>query len=142
MYQSILCLVALNENSRRVVKQAKALAEHFGAELRLLHVVEYVPLTGTEDAMLTAPIPIAEELESQARAFVAQLTEEFSINPASANVVNGDLTTELETRIQQGGIDLVVIGNHCRSGLSALFNHAEDTVLHRCACDMLAVSLD
>lgn len=142
MYQSILCLVALNESSRRVVRQAKALSEQFGAELRLLHVVEYVPLTGTEDAMLTAPIPIAEELESQARAFVAQLSEEFAIEPACASVVNGDLTTELETRLRQGAVDLVVIGNHCRSGLAALFNHAEDTVLHRCACDMLAVSLD
>lgn len=142
MYQSILCLVALNDSNRRVVTRAKALAEQFGAELRLLHVVEYVPLTGTEDAMLTAPIPIAEELESQARAFITQLTEDFELNPACARVVNGDLTSELEARIQQDGIDLVVVGNHCRSGLSALFNHAEDTVLHRCACDMLAVSLD
>ncbi|RZO85133.1 universal stress protein [Oceanococcus atlanticus] len=142
MYQSILCLVALNENSRRVVKQAKALSERFDAQLRLLHVVEYVPLTGTEDAMLTAPIPIAEELESQARAFVTQLADDFALAPGSISVVNGDLTTELETHIQRDKIDLVVIGNHCRSGLAALFNHAEDTVLHRCACDMLAVSLD
>ncbi len=141
MYQSVLCLVATNDESRPLVAQAQKLAAQFGASLRLLHVVEYVPLTGTEDAMLTAPIAMGEELEKQAREFMSGLASEFQIEAGQTQVVSGDLSAELETAIQAQGIDLVVIGNHCRRGFSAFFNHAEDEVLHHCACDLMAINL-
>lgn len=141
MYQSILCLVATNQDSRRLVTRAQQLAQHFQARLRLLHVVEYVPLTGTEDAMLTAPIAMGEELEKQAREFMHSLTQEFSIDAQDAQVISGDLTVELENALKTSDIDLVVIGNHRRSGFSTFFNHAEDEVLHRCASDLIAVNL-
>ncbi|MGJ8668536.1 MAG: universal stress protein [Oceanococcus sp.] len=141
MYHSILCLVATNEASRQLVERAQNLAKQFQAELRLLHVVEYVPLTGTEDAMLTAPIAMGEELEKQARGFVSKLAQEFSIAADRTAVVSGDLSAELNSAIQAHQIDLVVIGNHCRSGFSAFFNHAEDEVLHHCVCDLMAINL-
>lgn len=141
MYQSILCLVATNQDSHKLVRRAQQLAQQFQASLRLLHVVEYVPLTGTEDAMLTAPIAMGEELEKQAREFMQGLASDYSIAPELAQVISGDLTVELENALNTHGIDLVVIGNHCRRGFSAFFNHAEDEVLHRCACDLMAVNL-
>lgn len=141
MYRSILCLVATNDDSRKLVQHAQKLAESFGAELRLLHVVEYVPLTGTEDAMLTAPIAMGEELEKQARGFMQELAQQFAIEAEHTAVVSGDLSAELDSAIQNHKIDLVVIGNHCRKGFAAFFNHAEDDVLHHCSCDLIAVNL-
>ena len=145
MYKSILALVALNPESHQVIQRAKALSEQFSARLQLLHVVEYVPLTGTEDAMITAPIPIGEELEKQARLYMAKLAQEFELKAEQIAVVTGDLSAELEARSKSdaahAGVDLVVVGNHSRSGFSAWFNHAEDEVLHRCGCDLLAVKL-
>ncbi len=141
MYQSLLCLVALNDDHERVVQRARALAALFKAPLHLLHVVEYVPLTGTEDAMLTAPISISEELEQRAREQMDALARQHELPAANCSVVTGDLTTELNATIAEHGIDLVVVGNHRRKGLSALFDHAEDAVLHRCACDLIAINL-
>lgn len=141
MYQKILCLIALNEESVPVLAQARRLAEQLNAELHLLHVVEYVPLTGTEDAMLTAPVSIGEELEERARDQVRELAENHGVEPAHCRVVSGDLVSELCQQIDSLQVDLVVVGNHSRRGLSALFDHAEDAVLHRCQCDMLAVHL-
>lgn len=141
MYSSLLCLVATNDDSRKLVSHAKQLAAQFQAKLRLLHVVEYVPLTGTEDAMLTAPIAMGDELEKQAREFMRSLAQEFDIAQDMTNVISGDLTAALNDCVQAQGIQLVIVGNHSRRGLAALFNHAEDEVLHRCGCDMLAVNL-
>ena len=141
MYQSLLCLVALSDENRQVVRRARELADHFDADLHMLHVVEYVPLTGTEDAMLTAPISISDELEQRAREQMGKLAKEFSVATDRCHVVTGDLVSELNTAVEEYRIGLVVVGNHCRKGLAALFDHAEDAVLHRCACDLLAVHL-
>lgn len=141
MYSSILCLVALSDENRRVLQRARGLADLFGARLHLLHVVEYVPLTGTEDAMLTAPISISDELEQRAREQVAKLAQEYQVATEQCHVVTGDLVTELNAAIEEHQIDLTVVGNHCRRGLAALFDHAEDAVLHRCPCDVVAINL-
>lgn len=141
MYRSILCLVATNQDSRKLVNRAQKMAAQFQASLQVLHVVEYVPLTGTEDAMLTAPIAMGEELEKQAREFMQGLAADCGIPQEHTAVISGDLSTELEQAVETRNIDLVIIGNHCRSGFSAFFNHAEDEVLHHCACDLLAVNL-
>lgn len=141
MYQSLLCLVALNAENEEVVSKAKALAQTFSARLKLLHVVEYVPLTGTEDAMLTAPISISEELEQRARDQMARLAQHHALTAEQCEVISGDLVTELNSAIEDNQVDLVVVGNHQRKGLSALFDHAEDAVLHRCSCDLIAINL-
>lgn len=141
MYRSILCLVALNDECRKVLNQAQAMATALQADLHLLHVVEYVPLTGTEDAMLTAPISISDELEERSRQHMQKLATEYSVPEDKTRVICGDLVNELNAMIDDHAIDLVVVGNHRRKGLSAVFDHAEDTVLHRCSCDLLAVHL-
>lgn len=141
MYQTILCLVALNEESGRLLSRAQRLAETLDSELHLLHVVEYVPLTGTEDAMLTAPVTIGEELEERARKEIGELAGRHGLADDHCRVISGDLITELRNEVERLKADLVVVGNHKRKGLAAIFDHAEDAVLHRCECDMLAVHL-
>ena len=142
MYQSVLCLIALNDECSRVLERAQRISEKCGAELQVLHVVEYVPLTGTEDAMLTAPISIGDELEERARKVVGELADKHGVPADRVRVVSGDLLSELQSTVAQYKIDLVVVGNHSRKGLAAIFNHAEDMILHRSGCDLLAVQLD
>lgn len=141
MYRKILSLLALNEESTPVLQRAHQMATQLDAQLYLLHVVEYVPLTGTEDAMLTAPVSIGEELEERARTQLRDIAQRHGIPQENCCVVSGDLVSELCRSVSHWQADLVVVGNHSRRGLSALFDHAEDAVLHRCPCDLLAVHL-
>ncbi len=141
MYKKILTLLALDEESPRVLDRARALAQTHDADLHILHVVEYVPLAGTEEAMLTAPIDLGPELEQRAKERLAELLAKQGVEAASCRVAVGDLCTELSEAVDRLGIDLAVVGNHPRRGLAAVFNHAQDEVLHRCQCDVLAVQL-
>jgi len=51
-YKNILLVVDLSEDSRVIGERAKAIAACYGAEITLLHVVEYVPVEPMGEALL------------------------------------------------------------------------------------------
>ena len=111
-YQKILLCVDLTDDSDAIATRGKWIAQRYGAELTLLHVVEYVPVEPMGEALLPA-VQIEGELVERARLRIAQ----------------------------ERGVDLIVIGSRERHGVSILFNFTEDTVLHAAPCDVLAVRL-
>lgn len=141
MYKRILALLTLEEESIEVLRRAHALADLHGAQLEALHVVEYVPLAGTEDAMLTAPIDLGPELEARAKNRMQELADRVGVSAECCKVVMGDLLGEVQSAVADRDTDLVVVGNRCRSGLAALFEHAQEAVLRKCGCDLLAINL-
>jgi universal stress protein A len=139
-YRRILAVVDLSAQGARIAARAAHLAAATpGAEFRLLHVVEYVPVEPLSDALLPVT-QVESELVARARAHVAQLAAGFSPAPAW-EVVTGSIKAEIVRAARAGSHDLIVIGSHERHGLSILFNLTEDTVLHAAPCDVLAVRL-
>ena len=64
-YRRILLVVDLGEQSERVGARARDLAALCGAELSMLHVVEYVPVEPMGETLLPA-VQIEEELVQRA----------------------------------------------------------------------------
>lgn len=141
MYKRLLCLIGNGPDADQVLRRACEACDIFGAELLLLRVVEFLPVTGAEDAMLATPLVMADEMEAQAREQVEQLAKDCGISTELASVVQGEFVDEVARYVNQHQVDLVVAGKHERRGLAAWFNHAEDDILHGSPCDILAVHL-
>jgi universal stress protein A len=139
-YRKILVCLDLTEESEQIAGRAKALADASGAELTLLHVVEYVPVEPMGEALLPA-VQIEGELAERARVRIAELAARTGLAEREQLVHTGNIKTEVVRVAQTRAIDLIVIGSRERHGVSILFNFTEDTVLHAAPCDVLAVRL-
>jgi len=139
-YRKILLCLDLADDSEKIAERAGFLAEKCGAELALLHVVEYVPVEPMGEALLPA-VQIEGELVERARVRIAELATRVGLEHCERMVVTGNIKTEVVRIAQTRDIDLIMIGSRERHGVSILFNFTEDTVLHAAPCDVLAVRL-
>lgn len=139
-YSKILLCLDLTDDSEKIAERAKALAAKCGAELTLLHVVEYVPVEPMGEALLPA-VQIEGELVERARVRIAELSAKLGLDQCERLVNTGNIKSEVVRIAQERGIDLIMIGSRERHGVSILFNFTEDTVLHAAPCDVLAVRL-
>ena len=139
-YKKILLCLDLTDDSEKIAERAKALAATFGAEVTLLHVVEYVPVEPMGEALLPA-VQIEGELVERATTRLAELAARLGLEHCERLVHTGNIKNEVVRQAQERGSDLIVMGSRERHGVSILFNFTEDTVLHAAPCDVLAVRL-
>jgi universal stress protein A len=137
-YKKILACLDLTDGSERIAERARDMCVRHGAEVVLLHVVEYVPVEPMGEALLPA-VQIEGELVERATVRIAELAKRCGLESAQRIVRAGNIKGEVVRVAQESGIDLIVLGSRERHGVSILFNQTEDTVLHAAPCDVLAV---
>jgi universal stress protein A len=137
-YKKILACLDLTDGSEKIAERAKDLAGRCGAQIILLHVVEYVPVEPMGEALLPA-VQIEGELVERATKRIAELAAHTGLDAAERLVHAGNIKSEVVRIAQERGVDLIVLGSRERHGLSIMFNQTEDTVLHAAPCDVLAV---
>lgn len=140
IYRKILLVVDLGEHSEQVGARARDLASLLGAELSVLHVVEYVPVEPMGETLLPA-VQIEEELVQRAKQKLVELTDKLGIGRVRHEVTAGNIKAEIVRAAQERHADLIVLGSRERRGPSILVNFTEDTVLHAAPCDVLAIRL-
>ncbi len=140
IYRRILLVVDLGDQSDQIAVRARDLASLLGAELSVLHVVEYVPVEPMGETLLPA-VQIEEELVQRARQRLAELTTKLGIDSVKRQVTAGNIKAEIVRAAQEQQADLIVLGCRERRGPSILVNFTEDTVLHAAPCDVLGVRL-
>ena len=138
IYRKILLAVDLNVDSIAVGRRARDLAALMGAELTVLHVVEYVPVEPVGDNMIP-PVPLLDELAAGARQRLATLCADIGVDADHQRVEVGSVKGEVVRVARAMQCDLIVLGARERHGLSIFVNLTEDTVLHAAPCDVLAV---
>lgn len=137
-YRRILLVVDLTEDSLQIGRRARDLAAVVGAELELLHVVEFMPVEPMGETLMPA-VRIEDELLARARQRLTALAEQLGLAGAPHRVESGNVKAEVVRVARERQIDLIVLGSRERHGLSILVNFTEDTVLHTAPCDVLAV---
>ena len=140
LYRRILLVVDLSEDSRTIGARARAVAAACGAEISLLHVVEYVPVEPMGETLLPA-IEVEEELVKRAGTRLKELAQELGLGSSPCRVEAGNTKAEIVRVATEMHCDLVVLGSRERHGLSILVNLTEDSVLHAAPCDVLAVRI-
>jgi len=141
IYKRILLAVDLTENTQRLAERAKALADTFGAELRLIHVLEPIAFGTPMTAEAVAPLPVEaqQELIGAMKQKLQSLAASLGLPTSACSVELGNVKVEIPRVAKNQGADLIVLGSRERRGLSGLVDFTEDTVLHKAPCDVLAV---
>jgi universal stress protein A len=137
-YRRVLLVVDLSEDSLLIGRRAQAVATALGAEIDLLHVVEYVPVEPMGETLMPA-VQIEDELLDRAKQRLTALGSQLGVPAASCRVEAGNVKAEIVRIAREAHTDLIVLGSRERHGLSILVNLTEDTVLHAAPCDVLAV---
>lgn len=137
-YRRVLLVVDLTEDSLLIGRRAQVVATAMGAEIDLLHVVEYVPVEPMGETLMPA-VQIEDELLDRAKQRLIALGAQIGVPAESCRVEAGNVKSEIVRIARELHTDLIVLGSRERHGLSILVNFTEDTVLHASPCDVLAV---
>jgi universal stress protein A len=139
-YRTILVLLDLSDGSEQVALAGLELAQHSGAAVVVLHVVEFVPLEPIGESLMATP-QVEDNLIELARTKLKALLQRPELSSATARVEVGNTKMEILRVAEEEQADLIVLGSRERHGLAILVNFTEDTVLHAAHCDVLAVRL-
>lgn len=135
-YKHILVPTDFSKPSEAAAARAAALAKACGAQLSVLHVVDYVP-----PGYVRSVVPDAEpgDLVKRARTALADWVKRLGLAPANQWVEVGPAKREILKIAQKKGVDLIVLGTHGERGLGRLVGSTTYAVIHDASCDALAV---
>ena len=136
-YRRILVAVDLSEDSHAVGARALQVAAP-DAVLRLLHVVEFVPIEPLSDSLVPV-VQIDDQMVRRARGQLETLARELRLSGDAVRVETGNVKHEILRYAREEHSELIVIGCRERHGLSLLVHRTENSVLHGAPCDVLAV---
>jgi|SRR5215469_6851606 len=140
-YHHVLIAVDLTDDSSKVVQKGLEIAGRYGAQLSLLHVVEFIPVDPAGEALLPPPVDLEGDLAKGARQRLDALCETHGLKGAPRRVEIGVIKIQIVRVAAEVKADLIVLGSHERHGLALLLGSTEKAILHKAPCDVLAVRL-
>jgi nucleotide-binding universal stress UspA family protein len=139
----ILVPTDFSKHSHNALTYAVALAEKFGAELFLLHVVQDLALFIPEAVSVTPPIaPPVEQMTAAVHAALDRMVRENDLGRLKVHceVREGTPFYEIIQFARDSAIDLIVMGTHGHSGLvHVLLGSVTERVVRKAPCPVLTV---
>lgn len=140
-FKRILAPTDFSEPSYEALDLAVELAQHFGAELHLLHVV---PPLHVVPVPVNVEIPLYElEMREAAERSMQELVEQRIPNELTvfSSVVWGDPADEIIAYQKEKAVDLIVIATHGRGGWKRfVFGSVTEKVVRHPTCPVLTVN--
>lgn len=141
--QRILFPTDFSEYSQAAQKSACDLADQFGAELHVLHVLHDPLLTMpmTAAALLVPPESLENEINFAEEEIQKVPSPAWAAGKKIVRVVRTGTTFDVIVRYaQDNAIDLIVIGTHGRTGLAhVLLGSIAERVVRHASCSVLTV---
>jgi universal stress protein A len=137
-YRRILLAVDLTEESNAVATRARRIAEAFGAELHIVHVIEPLSLAYGGDIPMDLS-SVQDQIHDQAKSHLAEFAATLNVPAERQHLIFGRPESEIQRTAQALGADVIVVGSHGRHGLALLLGSTANGVLHGASCDVLAV---
>lgn len=139
----ILFPTDFSSNSKCAQEYACAFAEHFGAELHVLYVLQDVALVTPEPgSMFLAPAGNMDEVKASADRALAQLFDPvWSKDKHVVRVTrSGTPFVEIVRYAREQEIDLIVLGTHGHTGLiHVLLGSVAENVVRKANCPVLTI---
>ncbi len=137
----IMAPTDFSKASRFAIRQASQLAEHFGAELVVAHVIEPVSVPPDLDYGVDSPIyepGLYRECEERLQDLVrSQMPEKI---PVRTVLCYGDAPREICRIARDEGVDLIVLSTHGLTGWRHLvFGSVAEKVVRLAGCPVLTL---
>jgi universal stress protein A len=140
-FSNILCATDFSDHCRIAAERAADLAQRYGAQLTVLHVVEHFPVDRSNSDIAPEDIDPKRYHEEKAQQCLAELTRHLD-RPNVRQEVRfsiGSAQHEILRFVEEHAIDLVVIASHGRHGITTILGSTTYGMTHKCPCDVLAV---
>lgn len=137
----ILCPTDFSEASKRAIEVAVSMAESFGAEIHLMHVVPAMPHI-TPTVAYAFDVPEYERLlRLDAQKRLSELAKTLPGKVKAHEIVaHGDAADGILRAIEENAIDLVVIATAgLRGWKHALFGSVAEKVVRMASCPVLSI---
>ena len=135
--KKILCPTDFSDPAGECIEAASELAQHFGAELVVLHVVPVIP-TLPPDPNYVFKIPEYEQyLHADAEKQLRQVRERLAAKKVSVRTLltHGAAAEEIVTSAKKENADLIVIATHGATGWQRLvFGSVTEKVVRLAEC--------
>ena len=132
--QRILVAVDASETARRAVSLAVKIAEKFGAQVELLHVMPPPPLF-SEPAVIVNVAELERAQYESAQSLLTRIAQAEARPGLSltTRILGGPAAEVIAEAADQGGVDLVVVGSRGRNMVaSALLGGVSHRLIHIC----------
>ncbi len=142
-FERILAPTDFSSHSEEALRYACALAERFGAELHVLHVLSEIVPTGPEPLLMPVmPPPFYEEDESRAKKTLETVLNPSWGKPRSVKTAVrwGASVEAIVDYAAEQRADLIVIATHGRTGLShVLLGSVAERIVREAPCPVLTI---
>lgn len=139
-YQHLLLPTDLTEASEPAAVRAKMMARMTGAELTILHIVDYVPPRWIANEL---PEEFASEvsLMDRARDHLSTWMERSGLQDHPQRVLAGSPKRIIIDVAKEISADLIIMGTHGDRGIARIVGSTARAVLHDAPCDVLVVHM-
>ena len=141
MFENILVAVDISNEADLVVKKAKDLAEKYGSNVLLVHVVEPVVVESSYDLVPVINTDIENSLVDRSKNFLNGIAKKHDIDSTNTLVPIGSTKTEIHQAAKENNTDLIVIGTHGRHGVALLLGSTANAIIHGAPCDVFCVKV-
>ena len=140
-YRHVLFAVDFNVAPENAGLRAMEVARCHGAEITLLHVIDYFPEDIPNDWIPPEDADPGEYLNQRADQALEDLAERIDARAARRRVVLSEVSAAraIVRYVQDNGVDIVVLGRRSGHGEGLLLGSTSEAVLRRAPCDLLVV---
>jgi nucleotide-binding universal stress UspA family protein len=140
--KKIICPTDFSDPSYEGLKAAREFAEHFSAELMLVHVIfpgPIVPGVAEPGFHIPAALKSMQETAEKTLADIAQ-QKKFADIKVRTKVINGKPAYEIVNLADEEKADIIVIATHGESGWQKfLFGSVTEKVIRMASCPVLTI---
>ena len=139
-YQHLLLPTDLTEASEPAAERAKMMARVTGAQLTILHIVDYVPPRWIANEL---PEEFATEaaLMERAQSHLSTWIQSNGLEGHPQRIVAGSPKHIIVDTAREIGADLIIMGTHGDRGIARIVGSTARAVLHDAPCDVLVVHM-
>lgn len=141
LYNNILVAVDLSDESSLVLDKARDVAQKYGAQLSMVHVIEPIAIGYAVEVSSIDIEGLHAEASRQARQSLMQLGTSVGIPENRLHSLLGQPAREIRELAKTTGADLIIMGGHGRHGWELLFGSTSTDVAHGITCDLLVVHI-
>lgn len=139
LYKHILLAVDLSDQTNHLFKRAVDIAKAAHAKLSVVHVFSHTPVAYAGEFSIPIDVEFEMTLKAQAHKELQKLGKKFDISPKMLHLAEGSVKATVTNFAKKLKADLIIVGTHGHTGISALLGSQANAILHAAPCDVWVV---
>ena len=136
VYQKVLFATDFAEDSHQIAAKAKTIADSFGAEIHLIHVVASMPEYSI--GYMMSP-DVERRMQDEATAALCKMGDHVNV-PADHQYIDiGSPKNLILAKAETIDADLIIVGSHGHHGWGILLGSTAGAIMHNANCDIIVI---